>query len=74
MGFRRYVLVGVFTGIYVRKLSKKVLWGGNFWTSAYYVNTVGQYASNDAIVKYIQNQGKSQKYQKLYQGQLSLAL
>jgi REP element-mobilizing transposase RayT len=57
-----------------KEVNKKVLWGGNLWTSAYYVNTVGQYASNDAIVKYIQNQGKSQKYQKLYQGQLSLAL
>jgi REP element-mobilizing transposase RayT len=53
---------------------KKVLWGGSLWTSGYYVNTVGQYASKDAIVKYIQNQGKSQKYQKLHQGQLSLEL
>jgi len=28
MGFRRYVLVGVFTGIYVRKLSYKSKKGG----------------------------------------------
>ena len=24
---------------------KQKLWGGNFWTSGYYVNTVGQYAN-----------------------------
>ncbi len=24
---------------------KKELWGGNFWTSVYYVNTVGQYGN-----------------------------
>jgi len=41
---------------------KKVLWGGSVWKSGYYVNTVGRYASKDAIVKYIQTQGKSQKY------------
>ena len=56
------------------KTVKKVLWGGSLWTSGYYVNTVGQYASKDAIVKYIQNQGKAQKYQKLHQGQLNLDL
>lgn len=51
---------------------KKVLWGGNLWTSGYYANTVGQYASKDAIVKYIQNQGKEEKnYSKIYQGQLN---
>ena len=53
---------------------KKLLWGGNLWTSGYYANTVGQYSSKDAIVKYIQNQGKDQKYIKLHQGQLSLEL
>ena len=53
---------------------KKVLWGGSLWTSGYYANTVGQYASKDTIVKYIQNQGKDQKYKKLYQGHLNLDL
>ena len=37
------------------KKLKKVLWGGSLWTSDYYANTVGQYASKDTIVKYIQN-------------------
>ena len=50
---------------------KQLLWGGKFWTSGYYVNTVGQYASEEVIKKYIQNQGKS-KYTKLHKNQLRL--
>jgi putative transposase len=33
---------------------KLKLWGGNFWTSGYYANTVGQYANEEAIRKFIQ--------------------
>ena len=40
---------------------KKILWGGNLWTSGYYANTVGQYGSKDMIKEYIQNQGKKEK-------------
>jgi len=36
------------------KEAKKMLWGGNLWTSGYYANTVGQYARKEAIVRYIQ--------------------
>jgi putative transposase len=50
---------------------KRMLWGGRFWTSGYYVNTVGQYASEEVIKKYIQNQGKS-KYTELHKNQLRL--
>jgi len=56
------------------KEMRKIMWGGNIWTSGYYANTVGQYASKDAIVKYIQNQGREEKYSKLYQGKLNLEL
>lgn len=49
---------------------KKFLWGGSFWTSGYYVNTVGEYSNLDVIQKYVKNQGK--KYNKIYQGQLRL--
>ena len=49
---------------------KKKLWGGKFWTSGYYVNTVGQYSNFETIQKYVQNQGK--KYYKIYRGQLKL--
>jgi REP element-mobilizing transposase RayT len=48
------------------------LWGGNLWTSGFYANTVGMYANQDVIKKYIQNQGKEKEYSKLYQGRLKL--
>lgn len=49
------------------RLKKEVLWGGNLWTSGYYCNTVGMYASKDTIMRYIQNQGKGEaEYRKLY--------
>jgi REP element-mobilizing transposase RayT len=51
---------------------KKMLWGGHLWTSGFYANTVGQYASEDTIKKYVQNQGKT--YKKSYSGQLKLDL
>ena len=38
---------------------KKVLWGGNLWTSGFYANTVGQYGSEEMIRKYVKNQGKT---------------
>ena len=50
---------------------KGKLWGGNLWTSGYYANTVGLYASKDVIMKYIAGQGHVQtEYKKLYDGQL----
>jgi len=48
---------------------KKLLWGGKFWTSGYYVNTVGQYSNFDTIKKYVQDQGK--KYNQIHRGQLT---
>jgi len=49
---------------------KKALWGGSFWTSGYYANTVGQYGNTEVIKKYVENQGK--KYNQLHTQQLSL--
>jgi len=49
---------------------KKDLWGGNFWTSGYYANTVGQYGNMDVIKKYVENQGK--EYKQVYLEQLKL--
>lgn len=49
------------------------LWGGEFWTSGYYVNTVGQYANEEVIKKYLQNQGQTKaEYKKIHSSQLSL--
>ena len=48
------------------------LWGGNFWTSGFYANTVGLYASKEVIEKYVENQGKEKEYKEVYIGQLKL--
>ena len=54
---------------------KKMMWGSSLWSSGYYANTVGMYASKDTIRNYIKNQGKDEKnYKKIYQGQLSFDL
>ena len=50
---------------------KKLLWGGNIWTSGYYVNTVGAYADEVTIQRYIANQGN---YEKILAQQLNLDL
>jgi REP element-mobilizing transposase RayT len=36
---------------------KKELWGGKFWTSGYYANTVGQYGNEEVIKRYVETQG-----------------
>ncbi len=53
---------------------RKIMWGGNLWTSGYYANTVGLYSNKEAIKKYIQNQGREEEYSKLHQGELSFEL
>lgn len=49
---------------------KKLLWGGKFWTSGYYINTVGQYGNEKTIKNYVQNQGKN--YKRVHRGQPTL--
>ena len=51
---------------------KLKLWGGNFWTSGFYANTVGQYANEEVIKKYVENQGNQSEYKEVYKGQLTL--
>jgi len=50
---------------------KKFLWGGQFWTDGYYINTVGQYGNLNMITNYIKNQG-IEEYTQLYHEQLQL--
>jgi len=49
---------------------KKMLWGGRFWTSGYYANTVGQYGNERVIKEYVQKQGRT--YHQIHRGQLAL--
>jgi len=46
------------------------LWGGEFWSKGYYINTVGYAANKSTIVNYIRNQGKD--YQSIYSRQQKL--
>ncbi len=45
---------------------KKKLWGGNFWSSGYYVATVSEKGNEEVIANYVKNQGN--EYKKLYRG------
>jgi putative transposase len=36
---------------------RKKLWGGEFWTDGYFVNTVSKFGDEASISKYVQNQG-----------------
>jgi putative transposase len=49
---------------------KKKLWKGHFWTSGYYLNTVGRYGNEAVIRNYVKNQGKN--YKQIYRGQLNI--
>ena len=51
---------------------KKQLWGGNFWTNGFYVNTVGEYANREVIMQYVKNQGqKENDYKRIHSQQLN---
>lgn len=37
---------------------KKELWGGNFWSSGYYLNTVSKHGSEKRVANYVKNHGQ----------------
>ena len=49
---------------------KQKLWGGEFWTKGYYINTVGQYANEATITNYVKNQGRH--YEPIHHGHPTL--
>ena len=44
---------------------KRALWGGSFWGSGFYINTVGRHSNEKMIAEYVKNQGKEQEYELL---------
>ena len=46
---------------------KKKLWGGQFWSRAYYVSTVGKHGDEKKIANYVRNQGTGKNYKILHQ-------
>ncbi len=49
---------------------KRKLWGGKFWTSGYYLNTVGRFGNEEVIKNYVKNQGKI--YKQIHRSQLQI--
>ena len=49
---------------------QKLLWGGKFWTSGYYINTVGAYGNEKVIARYVKNQGTT--YTQIHREQLMI--
>ena len=52
---------------------KKQLWGGEFWTDGYFINSVSKHGNEDVISKYVREQGVEKQYKVLHKiVQLSL--
>ena len=51
---------------------KQKLWGGEFWTKGYYVNTIGRHGDENTIQQYVKLQGTEKEYKKLHEQQLRL--
>lgn len=52
---------------------REALWGGEFWTDGYFINTVGRNNTEMAVKQYIQHQGsKPNDYIVIHKDQLKL--
>lgn len=51
---------------------KKQLWGGAFWSSGFFVNTVSRHGTENTIRNYVAKQGRKDEYTKLHTQQLTL--
>lgn len=48
------------------------LWGGEFWSKGYYINTVGRNHSENAVREYVRSQGRDKEYKELLKKQHTL--
>ena len=53
---------------------KRQLWGGEFWSKGYFVNTVGRHGSEETIRQYVERQGRAAEYALLHQKKNQLGL
>jgi REP element-mobilizing transposase RayT len=45
---------------------KLQLWGGEFWSDGYFVNTVSKFGDEETITKYVKEQGVEKEYKILH--------
>jgi len=50
---------------------REKLWGGEFWSNGYYINTVSRHGSEKTILRYVKAQGHKE-YVQLHKDQLKL--
>ena len=48
------------------------LWGSKLWTKGYYISTVGRSGSENVVRRYVHEQGKTQEYRTIHEGQLTM--
>ena len=71
-------LVTLIKSLTVREIFSRVpeikewLWGGSFWSSGYFVNSVSRHGSEETVSRYVREQGVEQEYEQLHLGQLRL--
>ena len=41
---------------------KQKLWGGEFWTDGYFVNTVSRFGDEESVTQYVREQGTEKEY------------
>jgi putative transposase len=52
---------------------KKQLWGGEFWTKGFFINTIGRHGNEEYLRNYVREQGREKEYKQLHrEQQLSL--
>lgn len=51
---------------------KKQLWGGQFWSDGYFISTVGKHGSEQAVARYVKDQGIDQEYVTIHKSQQKL--
>jgi putative transposase len=51
---------------------RKRLWGSQFWSSGYFMSTVGKHGDEKKLREYVQKQGNVKNYNCLHQSQLKL--
>ena len=48
------------------------LWGGEFWSNGYWINTIGRNHSENAVREYVRSQGKEKEYTEILKAQGTL--